>query len=204
VVAVKVIITFHGPFRVATGVPVEGLNVPVDREDLLPASSLKGVMRAAALQVLPGRIDLVEEVFGHRADASGPGVDGADDAQARNPAGHGHGPSPWHWSSADFGGTALIRPRARIAIDAASGTARKDHLMLGEEVWARTADFHITQRVPLTPDTLRRHQVILACAAAAVHALGADRRRGHGWVTFTPEDPRLDDTVFDELWSLRG
>jgi hypothetical protein len=202
VVAVRVMITFHGPFRVATGVPVEGLDVPVDREDLLPASSLKGVMRAAAVQLLPGRTDLIEEVFGHRADAPGPGADRADHARAKQPA--GHGPSPWHWSSADFGGTALIKPRARVAIDAASGTARNDHLMLGEEAWARTADFHITQRVPLTPDTLRRHQVILACAAAAVHAVGADRRRGHGWVTFTPEEPRVDDTVFDELWSLRG
>ncbi|GAA0543984.1 RAMP superfamily CRISPR-associated protein [Actinomadura livida] len=181
----RVTITFHGPFRVATGVPREGLDVPVDKAGLLPASSLKGVQRAAARQLLPARADLVDEVFGGGMGTSL------------------HSPSPWHWTDAELDGTERIMPRARVAIDAATGTARNDHLMFGEEVWARTAVFEITQRAPLDGVTRRRHHVVLACSAAAVHALGADRRRGHGWVTLTPADPAVDATVLADLEALR-
>ena len=45
-------ITFYAPFRVATGVAARGIDAPVDSNHPLPASSLKGVMRAAARDVL--------------------------------------------------------------------------------------------------------------------------------------------------------
>ena len=35
-------LTFHGPFHVGTGNPEAGMDRPVDRGALLPATSLKG------------------------------------------------------------------------------------------------------------------------------------------------------------------
>ncbi|MCW2914725.1 MAG: hypothetical protein JWN52_2793 [Actinomycetia bacterium] len=183
----RVTITFHGPFRVATGSARAGLDITIDPDDLLPASSLKGVMRAAARQLLPGRPGLVDEVFG-----------GKPRVQARAQS------SPWHWTGAEFGEEPPITTRARVSIDHATGTARRNHLLFGEEVWADTATFEITRRVPLALQDQRVHQVVLAASAAAVHALGADRRRGLGWVTLSPAEPGIDDQLLAELETLRS
>lgn len=186
----KVKIIFHGPFRVATGTSRDWLDDAVDHGDLLPASSLKGVMRAAAGQLLPGHPALVDEVFGGR-----PRIDGTSSRPLS---------SPWHWTGADFGAGPPVRARARVTIDPETHTARHNHLVFGEEVWATGATFDITRLHPLAAADLRTHHVVLACAAAAVHALGADRRRGLGWVTLAPSDPGLDDQLLAELDTLRS
>lgn len=186
----RVTVTFHGPFRVATGVARDGLGEVVDPDDLLPASSLKGLMRAAARQLLPGQGGLVAEVFGTDANRQ--------EGLAARAA------SPWHWDDPEFPSAPRRHVRARVSIDPETGTAKRDFLVLGEELWADTASFTVTRRLPLAPETLRRHHVVLAASAAAVHALGADRRRGLGWVSCVPHDPEIDDKLLAELAALRS
>jgi CRISPR/Cas system CSM-associated protein Csm3 (group 7 of RAMP superfamily) len=179
--AMQVRIDFHGPFRVSTGRAAAGVNDTVDDLDLLPASSLKGVMRASAALLLPGRQELLDAVFG---------------AAGR--------PSPWHWSGAAVQDVPVVAQRARIAIDPDTGAARRNHLLVAQEVWARSARFSVTRTGPLTAEDERTHLTVLACAAAGVHALGADRRRGLGWVTCTPLDPQVDDELLAQFEDLRS
>lgn len=177
-------IEFHGPFRVATGRAREGVGITVDRDDLVPAASLKGVMRASARRLLPGHQDLVNDIFGQP---------------------QGTGPrrgSPWHWGPVQFAGPPDIEPRARIAIDPETHTARPDFLVRGDEVWARTATFALRQHRQLAEATRDRHVTVLMAAAAGVHSLGADRRRGLGWVTLRPVDPPLDEARLTALDTL--
>lgn len=178
----RVTITFHGPFRVATGTGRPGIDAAVDPDNLLPASSLKGLMRDSAERLLPGLPQLVETVFG------GP-----------------RRPTAWGWEPARFGDEKPeVARRARVRLDGESGAARRDHLLFGEEVWARTAEFTVTQHGPLPhtegpPLDRDGHLTVLACAAAGVHSLGADRRRGMGWVDCTPEEPAVDDELIARL-----
>ncbi len=176
----RVIVTvrFHGPFRVATGDPAPGLAATVDREELLPATTLKGLMRASAERLLPHRPDLVAAVFG--APRS---------------------PSPWHWGPAEMDNEPRITVRARVALDPATGAARQAHIAVAEEVTADSARFTIRRLGPLPPGGPAEsvHLTLLACAAAGVHELGAGRSRGLGWVSCTTTEPALDDPVLDHL-----
>ncbi|MGW1144460.1 RAMP superfamily CRISPR-associated protein [Streptomyces sp. NPDC002454] len=181
-------ITFHGPFRIATGRGRPGINAVVDPDDLLPASSLKGLMRDSAERLLPAAPGLVTAVFG------GPQHPGA-----------------WGWDPVEFTGGAgsgpVVVTRAHVALDEETGTARHDHLRYAEEVWARTAEFSVTQYAPLPGTdgpalTVADHRTVLACAAAGVHALGAGRRRGLGWVRFTPEEPTVDEALLARFGTL--
>lgn len=163
-------IQFHTPFRVASGQAGDGSDVTVDAAALLPASSLKGVMRSAARDLLKFPADLVEAVFG----------------TARQP-------SPWAWSEARVlgaaGDAAGIRPRARIQIDPGTGIVRSGALLIADEVLATRGEFTIEQSAWLEPAGARRHEMALLAAARAVTAVGGDRRRGLGWVSITPVDP---------------
>jgi len=161
-------VRFHGPFRVATGLAGRGSDVTVDPRNPLPAPSLKGLMRAAAKQILPRQERLRNEVFG----------------TARTP-------SPWSWSSAVFL-ESTTRRRARVAIDEATGTAVPEALQFAEEVWAETATFSIDQQVHLGDEQRRQHELVLLASAHAVHSLGGNRRRGLGWVGIRGTDPILD------------
>lgn len=172
-------ITFHGPFRIATGQARDGVAVTVNRADPLPASSLKGLMRASARDLFPGRPELIGAVFGASGQAS-----------------------PWHWDSAELTAPPHVEQRARIAIAPETGAVREDFFRLGEEIWATTAALRITQRLPLDAATRTRHTTVLACAAAGVHALGADRRRGWGWVDLRPVSPPLDEDMLTTLNDL--
>ncbi|WP_051745177.1 RAMP superfamily CRISPR-associated protein [Streptomyces yerevanensis] len=185
----RVTITFHGPFRVATGNGRPGIDAVVDRDNLLPASTLKGLMRDSAERLLPGLPRLVEAVFG------GP-----------------HHPTPWGWEAARFQdgdpeGQPVVAVRARVRLDEDAGAALRDHLLYGEEVWAHSAEFTVSQHGPL-PETggplLDRdgHLAVLACAAAGVHSLGAERRRGLGWVQCAPADPVVDETLLSRFTAL--
>ena len=163
-------IEFHTPFRVASGRAGDGSDVTVDAAALLPASSLKGVMRSAARDLLKFPGGLVEAVFG----------------TARQP-------SPWAWSDARVldaaGDTAGIRPRARIQIEAGTGTVRSGALLIADEILATRGEFTVEQSAWLDPAEAGRHKTVLLAAARAVTAIGGDRRRGLGWVSITPVDP---------------
>lgn len=165
-------ISFHGPFHVGSGVPDRGLDRVLDRDALLPGTSLKGVMRAAASETLGMSKPLVASVFGSPSAHAGPALR--------------HG-SPWAWSDADFSEFSLQR-LARIRIDDRTRTTDRGFLMLGETVWADTATFTVTQASP-APGNVGDHLLVLRAAARAVTSIGGGRSRGEGWVTITDEEP---------------
>lgn len=175
-------IKFHTPFRVGAAYARDGVAAAVDHDDPLPGDHLKGVMRAAADQLF-GRENhpVVLEVFGaHRT------------------------PTPWSWSRAipAEGGGWKIGRRHRVRIDETTHAARKDHLVLGEQAYTPEARFTVT-RIGMMPEppygtlTEDEHVLVLRCAAAGVHGLGAWRRRGLGWVGVTPEKPEEQVTAGD-------
>jgi len=178
VVAIELGITFHGPFRVATGWAGRGADSTVDLATPLRGSSLKGVMKASARLLLPDREDLVTRVFGSPRQ-----------------------PSPWSWSSARVVDP-KARKRARVAIDPDRHVAVEGGLFFSEEIWATRATFEIT---PLLGVADRRAQeLVLMASAHGVHTLGGDRRRGLGWVTVEALQPALDSAAFEEFLRLRS
>jgi uncharacterized caspase-like protein len=179
-------ITFHSPFRVGAAYARDGVHAAIDRDDPLPADHLKGVMRAAAADLFGDHLHwAVAEVFGSPA-----------------------APSPWSWSAATPAGASdqwKFDRRHRVRIDPEKHSAMKDHLVLGEQAWAEVARFTVT-RVG-TPQSGQRlteedHVRILRCAAAAVHGLGAWRRRGLGWVGITPDDAEISSQEVLALQAL--
>ncbi len=174
-------IAFHGGFRVATGAARASVDDTVDRDNPLPGSALKGLMRAAARTLLPGTGNdehpLVATVFGTPQR-----------------------PCPWNWDSAVLAAEPRVHTRAHVQIDE-HGAAARDTLRHGEEVWARAATFEITRCGPV--DEADRHELLLACAAHAVHAVGSDRRRGLGWVSVRSLDRPVSPADVTDLISLR-
>lgn len=168
-------IAFHGPFRVGTGRAAPGVDVAIDPDDPLPATSLKGVMRAAAAALFGNA--LTAEVFGSPAT-----------------------PSPWTWSPGNV--RYQRRRRARVAIDPETGTAVKGALVFSDELWADSAEFTVEARTALTSDAQRRHELVLAASASMVQGLGADRRRGFGWVSIRPMDRPLGEGDIEELMTM--
>lgn len=165
----KFAIEFHTPFRVASGHAGDGADTTVDPASPLPASSLKGVMRSAARDLLELAEPWVNAVFGVAWQ-----------------------PSPWSWSDAKPIRAELpapIRVRARIQIADESFTTRKGALAIAEEVMAHRAEFTVIRTGWITPDLRTAHETILLASARAVTAIGGDRRRGLGWVSVTPVDP---------------
>jgi len=163
-------VTFYSPFRVGGAYARDGVSATVDRKNALPADHLKGVMRAAAAQLL-GTPDhpAIEAVFGSPKS-----------------------PSPWSWSGATPAGHDdwIVNSRHRVTIDEQAHSAKKDQLVRAEQAWAPAARFTVT-RVGMVPggDGLPEstHLALLRCAAAGVHGLGGWRRRGLGWVGITPD-----------------
>ncbi|GLI00905.1 RAMP superfamily CRISPR-associated protein [Phytohabitans aurantiacus] len=161
-------IAFHTPFRVATGRAGEGSDTTVDRQTPLPASSLKGVMRSAARDVLRLAPGWVDAVYGTAWQES-----------------------PWSWSDAtpQAGTPAQVRVRARIQIAQDTATVVDGALAIAEEFHAAGAEFTITRSGWLEPDLVAAHEAVLVASARAVTAVGGVRRRGLGWVSITPSDP---------------
>lgn len=168
-------ITFHGPFHVGTGVPQRGLDATVDADCPLPASSLKGLMRAAAEHVLGVSTAITAEVFGDPAPEPGA------------PAHQTRRQSPWSWTDARFDGVEISR-HSRIRVDDA-GRVGRGFLMLGQQVWAKQAKYDVEPFLLLDPATEARHVLVLRAAARAVTSVGAGRHRGHGWVSVADERP---------------
>lgn len=167
-------ITFHGPFHIATGANRDGITTSQENEPL-PATSLKGVIRASAKRLLGKDSPLIDDVFGA-----------------------GRVPSPWRWSPAEPDKRPWAkRPEARVSIDPTTGAARNDMLAFAEHTQAAHASFTITQFGFIERDDLDLHRGVLAISAQAVRSIGALRRRGLGWVSIQctnfepgPEDVR--------------
>lgn len=168
-------ITFHGPFRSATGHADLGRDVTVDREVPISGSHLKGIMRDAARDMLSEQHPLISEVFGTPRS-----------------------PSPWSWADAEFPDGIEVADRSRVAIDPETHTADDRALFTAQEVWAVNGTFSIRRQAWLEPDRVAEHTRLLTLAALGVHHLGGDRRRGFGWVTVERTDdqrPELDELL---------
>lgn len=149
---------FHGPFRVAIGRATTRHDIAGDHDEPIPASSLKGVSRHAALSLLGLPQSVVDAMFGSASV-----------------------PSSWSWSAAQFSEPPRVQTRARVAIDDRTGTATEGALVLGEDMWAPRAQFtlhHLGTATPSSDELLG-----LIAAVTSVQSLGGDRRRGMGWVT---------------------
>ena len=174
-------ISFHGPFRVSTGAAELGVDDTVDPDDPLPGSSLKGVTRAAAVMLIGPDHRLVRDVFG------------GNDV-----------PSPWSWSAATIEGP-TVRRRARVQIDHRTATALEHGFTIGEEVHAAVGNFTVDPLRRLAATAATDHRLVLRCASAAVHSLGAGRRRGLGWVSITDaEHGPVQQAEIDRLLNLVG
>jgi hypothetical protein len=181
-------IRFHSPFRVGAAYARDGVDAAVDLDDPLPADSLKGLMRAAARELLGGDHRAAAAVFGTPAS-----------------------PSPWSWSAARPPGRGwseadLSGSRHRVTIDPATHSAVKDHLVLGEQVWVPSARFEVTRTGYLDAGDLPEadHVLVLRCAAGGVHGLGAWRRRGLGWAGITPDEGDISEADVSRLLVLAG
>lgn len=174
-------IRFHTPFRISTGYARPGFDAGVDAHRPLPSSSLKGAMRATALRLLQPRSDVVDAVFGSTAAEC-----------------------PWLWHDAvPDGRWHETLPAARVAVDPHTHTARPDMFAVSEQIGADTARFTITQRLPLDEATQRTHRLVLAVAGQAIRSIGANRRRGLGWVTITCTTEELDHAAVDRFLELK-
>lgn len=161
-------VTFHSPFRVATGRSGEGLDSTVDLADPLPASSLKGAMRDAASTILAADPILISRVFGSPRDSS-----------------------PWTWSRAEplteSGDVAdawqSSSVQTRVVIDEETHTVVEDLIVFAETVEHPAARFTVQQTGCIDAAALDAHRALLRASASAVHHIGANRTRGLGWVT---------------------
>ena len=172
-------VTFYSPFRVGSAYARDGVDAALDRHDPLPPDHLKGLMRAAAADLLGLPTALAGEVFGSPAS-----------------------PSPWSWTSAVPGDGWEFSVRNRVTIDPASHSAIKDHLVVGEQAWAPTARFEVIQAGLISSEDRGRHALILRCAASAAHGLGSWRRRGLGWVGIQPDEGPVSDHEVTALLAL--
>ena len=159
-------ITFNGSFRIGSGRSGVMLDDVLDPDRLLPGTSLKGVMREAARALFPMVDDatdhpMVAEVFGTTRSRS-----------------------PWHWDDAEFAVEPSIRPKARIALDDRRRT-EPGALFVVEAAHTSTATATIWQQDQIDPSRVEIHLALLSISARLVEGIGADRRRGLGWVTIT-------------------
>jgi CRISPR/Cas system CSM-associated protein Csm3 (group 7 of RAMP superfamily) len=173
----KFTVTFHGPFRVSTGQARIGVDSAVDRAALLPASSIKGIMRASAHRLLPD--DIVDSVFGAPGTASA-----------------------WAWTSGHFAEAPVVADRVRIALT--NGVAAEGALLINEEVWASSCTFAIDQTDHIDEQSLAIHTDVLEFAARSTHFLGADRRRGLGSVTISGDTAVDVAQLAERILNLRS
>lgn len=177
-------ITFHGPFRISAGHAGEGADHVIDKDNPLPATSLKGLLRDAARRVLPSTIGvgeswndhrLVNEVFGWRGGQQ----------------------CPWHFSDATSRETDVasrVQSRVRIRLKN-NRTVVPGAMFVAEELHIRQASAEITQRRPLSGEQRALHEALLHVSARLIDGLGSSRRRGLGWVSVATDATDLDAMV---------
>ncbi len=165
---------FHTPVLRASGYAAEGYDASVDIQRPIEAGAIKGAMRAAAEHVLCLPASRVTPVFGPHT-----------------------GRHRWHWrvlhqrpvreSSEDQ--VDLSDPRTgmfhRVAIKPDTHTAKPDHLLRARTAHLESLSFEVIWLG--RGDGPADDQLVLRASAGAVHALGAHRRRGLGWVGIDQE-----------------
>lgn len=177
-------IKFFGPFLVGGQPAGDGFDIRADRTDPIPSTSIKGRLRAEASQVLHVDKALVNEIFGSEEQ-----------------------PSSWWFSGANFDGSSDLQFKTanRVAMDAEqpdAGIPDEGQLVFYEQCWAEEASFVIEPVADLDDEQIKKHQAVLLAAAGSVNNFGAMRRRGHGWIAISPEEPCLD--IDDVIQILRG
>ena len=160
-------VTFDGPVKVTSGhAGAGGVDSTVDRTIAVPATSLKGVIRDAA-----------DQLVGHAS---------AGQALLDATFGSPRTPSAWAWSdlAVDEDLTTAPVPRTRVRLNDTTGTVVTGALLVAEEHWIRRGTVTLTALRPTTAP----QRALLLLAAATVDALGSDRRRGSGWTSWACAD----------------
>lgn len=157
---IEVSVEFHGPFRVAEGTAGDGVDEVA--RDGIPASSLKGVMRAAAAYRLALPAVVVDRIFGTVATAS-----------------------PWAWTDLRLR-EPIVTTRTRVPLDPVTRTAVRGGLLVAQEVWSASAESFSVEWCGAADDEHLGDAHVLAGIAMSVKSLGASRRRGLGWVSLRP------------------
>lgn len=168
-------VRFHQPFLVRSGLARGGVDSIARIDAPLPASSLKGAMRAASVQVLEIPDALVNAIYGRS------GEDGEASKQGA-----------WAWTDAGPSDAFVRQVRVRNRVDPTSGVALAEALTFSEEYWHRTEQtvtFCVEQIRVLDASTLDQHVLAIQAASYAVTALGSWRNRGMGAVTIRPIEP---------------
>lgn len=171
-------VQLHQPFLISSGLSGEGLDAVARADTYLPASSLKGVMRAAATHVLQAPADLVGEVFG---------VGGVITRPNRG--------SAWAWTNAGPRSAFHAFTRSRNRLDPGGGVTVAEAMATTEEIWQKPGTeitFLVEQLRALDAPTRRRHTTLLRASAYGVTAVGGWRNRGMGTVTIRPAPPSRD------------
>lgn len=169
-------VQFIGPFAVATGCARDGIDTTVDVDNLLPASALKGLLKAQLRDVLGASRAQVNGIF-HSGDATG-------------------------WVFRDGQVQARVNLWTRVKVDD-EGRADERHLMVGEQAFATRGSFEIVWD---GPGSAPQEQVLaLRAAARCVTSLGSHRRRGLGWVSIIDGEPWTEqDTEALRQWLDAG
>jgi len=170
-------ISFRGPFRVGGASPDAGLDAPLDRDNPLPGSSLKGLMKARAAELVnalslqdPSVGDPIARIFGSS-----------------------HQRGSWEWTDAEFPVDPIpsASPHLRVG---ERGVAVTGMVRFEEHYWSKTAAFTVIPRPALARPG---DAPLIHAAACAVTTLGGSRRRGEGWVSIV----RCDGTGTEIPWS---
>ncbi|MEV0359413.1 RAMP superfamily CRISPR-associated protein [Nocardia sp. NPDC050697] len=154
-------ITFTAPVRVSSGRARPGVDAAIDMTDPLPATSLKGVMRATTTRLLGPGDPRIDAVFGSPRQ-----------------------PCRWEWSNATPD-TEWAPAQRTTRIHVRDHVATEDMLAFTEQTHTPAAKFTVHTEHTLPEETA--HIAVLTVAAGATRALGAGRRRGLGWVHITCE-----------------
>lgn len=176
-------LNLHGWCRVGASYGREGVDAAIDPEEPIGADHLKGLMLAAARDTLAIPAGVVGEVFGSSST-----------------------PSPWVWTAAAPAGPRArwtMSHRHRVAIDEGTHSAVVDALVFAEQTWVEQAAFGVWLAGSLPAESQGTHELLLRASAAAVHGLGAWRRRGLGWVGIAPT-PAIGDDDVSRLLQLRA
>lgn len=179
----KFTIAFHGPFAVSSGYPDDGLDHTIDRDDPLPATQLRGLLRAHAEHWLGIPQNLVNEIFGHAGQRSPWIFTKPEIAQIDCENRDGVDPGVWN----------------RVQLEA-DGRSKDQAMVVGQQTWATSGTFEIVWHDRGQPPP--QHLLVLRAAARDIVSVGLNRRRGMGTVTITDnEDWSEQDT--QELIKLR-
>jgi CRISPR/Cas system CMR subunit Cmr4 (Cas7 group RAMP superfamily) len=172
-------IDFHGPVKVGTGRAGGGRDDTIDPDLPLPASTLKGLMRAECLRL-----------FGPQHTERAFGV-------ARSP-------SAWHWSDATLTPDPQVLVGARVRLDSDAGAAERGGLFLTEHIWPDSAAYSVIRMARLDPDQAEQQADVITASALSVHSIGADRTRGFGWVSVRRLDLSDPDAFLDRILGMLG